>query len=60
MKLSPGNEESFRATSGDGAADDDDKLSFDLAFSLLLFFKKKIQQVHQQNVLKLTQFVSLQ
>lgn len=38
----PGNEDSLRATNGDGAADDDDKLSFDLVFSLLLFCDRTI------------------
>lgn len=36
--FSPGNEDSFKATNGDGAADDD-KLSFDLVLSFPLFFK---------------------
>lgn len=37
----PGNEDSFNATNGDGAADDDDKLSLDLVFSLHLFCEKE-------------------
>lgn len=45
--MQPGNEDSLRATNGDGAADDDDKLSFDLVFSLFLFcsndFKLKLK-----------------
>lgn len=44
--FSPGKEESFKATKDDGAADDE-RLSFDLALSLPLFFREEKREKNQ-------------